>query len=42
MRGACASPITGSEGNREFFRHLVRAPGDAASWEQALLRAVEP
>jgi 23S rRNA (cytidine1920-2'-O)/16S rRNA (cytidine1409-2'-O)-methyltransferase len=24
VRGACASPITGAEGNREFFLHLVR------------------
>lgn len=24
IRGACASPITGTEGNREFFLHLVR------------------
>jgi 23S rRNA (cytidine1920-2'-O)/16S rRNA (cytidine1409-2'-O)-methyltransferase len=23
VRGACASPITGGEGNREFFLHLV-------------------
>ena len=23
VRGACASPITGAEGNREFFLHLV-------------------
>ena len=42
VRGACASPITGSEGNREFFLHLAHAPGDAPGWEQALLRAVEP
>jgi 23S rRNA (cytidine1920-2'-O)/16S rRNA (cytidine1409-2'-O)-methyltransferase len=27
-RGACASPITGAEGNREFFLHLV--PGGPA------------
>jgi predicted rRNA methylase YqxC with S4 and FtsJ domains len=24
VRGACASPITGTEGNREFFLHLIR------------------
>ena len=24
VRGACASPITGAEGNREFFLHLLR------------------
>ena len=23
VRGACASPITGAEGNREFFLHLA-------------------
>jgi 23S rRNA (cytidine1920-2'-O)/16S rRNA (cytidine1409-2'-O)-methyltransferase len=23
VRGACPSPITGAEGNREFFLHLV-------------------
>jgi hypothetical protein len=23
VRGTCASPITGAEGNREFFLHLV-------------------
>jgi 23S rRNA (cytidine1920-2'-O)/16S rRNA (cytidine1409-2'-O)-methyltransferase len=28
VRGACASPITGAEGNREFFLHLV--PGAPA------------
>lgn len=44
VRGACPSPITGSEGNREFFLHLAhaRAPADAPGWEQALLGAVEP
>jgi hypothetical protein len=25
VRGACASPITGNEGNREFFLHLTPA-----------------
>ena len=28
VRGACASPIAGTEGNREFFLHL--RPGAAA------------
>ncbi|MEE8218139.1 MAG: TlyA family RNA methyltransferase [Vicinamibacteria bacterium] len=27
VRGACASPVTGASGNREFFLHLV--PGEA-------------
>ena len=43
VRAACPSPITGSEGNREFFLHLVHAAGsDAPGWEQALSRAVQP
>ena len=44
VRGACPSPITGSEGNREFFLHLVHgaAASDAPGWEQALLQAVQP
>jgi len=29
VRGACASPITGAEGNREFFLHLVGSPEPA-------------
>ena len=33
VRGACASPITGTEGNREFFLHLDPA-GDPASEAQ--------
>lgn len=28
VRGACASPITGAEGNREFFLHLAPAPAE--------------
>lgn len=28
VRGGCASPITGAEGNREFFLHLTLAAGD--------------
>jgi 23S rRNA (cytidine1920-2'-O)/16S rRNA (cytidine1409-2'-O)-methyltransferase len=43
VRGACASPITGAEGNREFFLHLVPegppvAPDDI---ETLLRKAVE-
>jgi 23S rRNA (cytidine1920-2'-O)/16S rRNA (cytidine1409-2'-O)-methyltransferase len=43
VRGACASPITGAEGNREFFLHLV-SEGPALDREgiEALVRkAVE-
>jgi 23S rRNA (cytidine1920-2'-O)/16S rRNA (cytidine1409-2'-O)-methyltransferase len=32
VRGACPSPITGAEGNREFFLHLVR-DGEALAGE---------
>ena len=43
VRGACASPITGAEGNREFFLHLVPegpalGPGEI---ETLLRKAVE-
>jgi 23S rRNA (cytidine1920-2'-O)/16S rRNA (cytidine1409-2'-O)-methyltransferase len=43
VRGACASPITGAEGNREFFLHLVPDGPVLGSDEiEALLRkAVE-
>ena len=44
VRGACASPITGAEGNREFFLHLVPA-GDAPGRDEietCLRKAVEP
>jgi 23S rRNA (cytidine1920-2'-O)/16S rRNA (cytidine1409-2'-O)-methyltransferase len=27
VRGACASPLPGAEGNREFFLHLVAGGG---------------
>jgi 23S rRNA (cytidine1920-2'-O)/16S rRNA (cytidine1409-2'-O)-methyltransferase len=39
VRGACASPIAGTEGNREFFLHL-RPGGDGMSGTE-LLAAVE-
>jgi 23S rRNA (cytidine1920-2'-O)/16S rRNA (cytidine1409-2'-O)-methyltransferase len=43
VRGACASPITGAEGNREFFLHLVpEGPALAPDDIETLLRkAVE-
>ena len=44
VRGACASPVTGAEGNREFFLHLVPGadplPGDELL--DVLRKAVEP
>jgi 23S rRNA (cytidine1920-2'-O)/16S rRNA (cytidine1409-2'-O)-methyltransferase len=44
VRGACASPITGASGNREFFLHLVPGaailPGDEL--QSVLRKAVEP
>ena len=44
VRGACASPLPGTEGNREFFLHLV--PGgailDAPALEAVLGKAVSP
>jgi 23S rRNA (cytidine1920-2'-O)/16S rRNA (cytidine1409-2'-O)-methyltransferase len=44
VRGACPSPVTGAEGNREFFLHLVRgAPPKAKSALQVLVeRATAP
>jgi len=47
VRGACASPITGGEGNREFFLHLVPSDAGVGDCEddelQSLLRkAVTP
>lgn len=33
--GACASPITGMEGNREFFLHLTPASGTSAGLDAA-------
>lgn len=40
---ACASPITGAEGNREFFLHLVHGtePGRGADFDGILAKAVE-
>jgi len=42
MTGACASPITGAEGNREFFLHLARdgAPLATPRFEALLAEAV--
>jgi 23S rRNA (cytidine1920-2'-O)/16S rRNA (cytidine1409-2'-O)-methyltransferase len=42
MTGACASPITGMEGNREFFLHLTRegAPLATPRFEAMLAEAV--
>jgi 23S rRNA (cytidine1920-2'-O)/16S rRNA (cytidine1409-2'-O)-methyltransferase len=44
VRGACASPLPGAEGNREFFLHLVPggAPLAPAELEALLRKAVEP
>jgi 23S rRNA (cytidine1920-2'-O)/16S rRNA (cytidine1409-2'-O)-methyltransferase len=44
VRGACASPILGTEGNREFFLHLaVSGPSLAdADLAEAVTRAVSP
>ena len=44
VRGACASPITGTTGNREFFLHLTPGvPGLSTNeLESALRKAVEP
>jgi 23S rRNA (cytidine1920-2'-O)/16S rRNA (cytidine1409-2'-O)-methyltransferase len=43
VRGACASPITGAEGNREFFLHLVPEGSPLApdELETLLRKAVE-
>ncbi len=40
--GACPSPIEGTEGNREFFLHLVagRSPTEAAALEARIEKAV--
>jgi 23S rRNA (cytidine1920-2'-O)/16S rRNA (cytidine1409-2'-O)-methyltransferase len=42
VRGACASPITGAEGNREFFLHLLRdgAPMDGSAFDVMMAKAV--
>jgi 23S rRNA (cytidine1920-2'-O)/16S rRNA (cytidine1409-2'-O)-methyltransferase len=44
VRGACPSPVTGAEGNREFFLHLVAgaAPMPADALEAVVRKAVEP
>jgi 23S rRNA (cytidine1920-2'-O)/16S rRNA (cytidine1409-2'-O)-methyltransferase len=44
VRGACASPVTGAEGNREFFLHLVAGarPMPAEELETVVRKAVEP
>jgi hypothetical protein len=42
VRGACASPITGAEGNREFFLHLIRegAPLEGEVFDAMMAAAV--
>jgi 23S rRNA (cytidine1920-2'-O)/16S rRNA (cytidine1409-2'-O)-methyltransferase len=44
LRGACASPITGAEGNREFFLHLGREAGalGAHAFDAMMARVFEP
>ena len=44
VRGACASPITGTEGNREFFLHLVRegASLQGEAFDAMMTAAVTP
>jgi 23S rRNA (cytidine1920-2'-O)/16S rRNA (cytidine1409-2'-O)-methyltransferase len=44
VRGACPSPITGAEGNREFFlRLVVGAPAlDAGAFDAMMRAAVHP
>jgi 23S rRNA (cytidine1920-2'-O)/16S rRNA (cytidine1409-2'-O)-methyltransferase len=42
VRAACASPITGARGNREFFLHLRLGGTGAADLDAALSRAVTP
>jgi len=44
VRGACPSPVTGAEGNREFFLHLVAgaAAMPADELEGVVRKAVEP
>ncbi len=43
LNGACASPITGAEGNREFFLHLARDGSSLAGarFESMLEQAVQ-
>jgi len=40
VRGACASPIRGAEGNREFFLHLTRETAGALQ-DDGLARLLE-
>ncbi len=44
VRGACASPVPGAEGNREFFLHVAPAAAilDEAALESILGKAVSP
>jgi 23S rRNA (cytidine1920-2'-O)/16S rRNA (cytidine1409-2'-O)-methyltransferase len=44
VREACASPVTGATGNREFFLHLVAGGGPAAedAYRPLLRKAVSP
>ena len=44
VRGACASPITGAEGNREFFLHLAigAAPLAPPAFDAMMRAAVHP
>jgi 23S rRNA (cytidine1920-2'-O)/16S rRNA (cytidine1409-2'-O)-methyltransferase len=44
VHGACPSPVPGTEGNREFFLHLVPGPGGLAPGEieTCLRKAVSP
>jgi 23S rRNA (cytidine1920-2'-O)/16S rRNA (cytidine1409-2'-O)-methyltransferase len=43
VRGACASPVSGSQGNREFFLHLVHggSPPEPGELESLTRKAVE-
>jgi len=42
VRGACASPVSGARGNREFFLHLLREgpPLPAGEFDEMMSRAV--
>jgi 23S rRNA (cytidine1920-2'-O)/16S rRNA (cytidine1409-2'-O)-methyltransferase len=44
LRGACASPIEGAEGNREFFLALAQggAPLETAAFDAMISRALRP
>ncbi len=41
LAGACASPLKGPAGNREFFLHLVKGGGDTGSMNTVVDAAVE-